>query len=123
MKEKVFANLARHSLSSIVSNDFKVIESIKNLNIPLNDWSSSNLVFNELIAISTMTKVITFKIFFSFKIFFLAISFIIPFLHFTGNNGSTPNSDAISLLMIKLARNKSIISIVLKVTHCIIYAR
>lgn len=56
LKEKVFANLVPHSLSSIISNDFKVIESIKNLNIPLNDWSSSNLVFNELIAISTTTK-------------------------------------------------------------------
>jgi hypothetical protein len=37
------------------SNDFKDVEFIRNLNFSLKDWSSLNLLFNELIAISTIT--------------------------------------------------------------------
>jgi hypothetical protein len=55
-KEKVFANLMQESLSSVVSSAFRVVELIKNPNILLNYWSSSTLIFNELIATSTITK-------------------------------------------------------------------
>jgi len=55
-EEKVFANLMQWSFRSSPSIAFKDIEFIRNPNFSLNDCSSLNLLFNELIAISTITK-------------------------------------------------------------------
>jgi hypothetical protein len=49
-------NLVQHSSSSISFSDFKVVELNKNPNILLNVWSSPNLLFNYVFAISTITK-------------------------------------------------------------------
>jgi len=54
--EKVIANIVQHPSSSEASNDFKFAELIKNPNISLDAWSSSNLLFNEPIAMSTITR-------------------------------------------------------------------
>jgi hypothetical protein len=40
----------QQSSSSVLVNDFKVVELNKNPNILLNDCSSSNLLFNDVIA-------------------------------------------------------------------------
>jgi hypothetical protein len=46
----------QHSSSSISFNDFRIVDLNKKPNISLNTMSSSNLVFKEVIAISTTTK-------------------------------------------------------------------
>jgi hypothetical protein len=55
-EENVSANLVQQSSSSISFIDFKVVELSKNPNILLNVWSSSNLLFNDVFAISIITK-------------------------------------------------------------------
>ena len=55
-KVNVLSNLLQQFVSSLSSKDIKVLELSKNPNIVLNTWRSSNLVFNDDIAISTMTR-------------------------------------------------------------------
>jgi hypothetical protein len=52
----VSVSLVQDSSSSVSFNDFRIIDLNKKPNIFLNTMSSSNLVFKEVIAISTTTK-------------------------------------------------------------------
>ena len=54
--EKATANVVQHKFSLGPSKDFKIVELIKNPNISLNDSSRSNLLFNDIFAISTITR-------------------------------------------------------------------
>jgi hypothetical protein len=55
-EENVSVNVVHQSSNLISFSDFKVVELNKNPNILLSDWSSSNLFFNDVFAISTITK-------------------------------------------------------------------